>query len=79
MEVKRLVEHLDQNELHEKYQSAYKSLHGTETAPLHAYNDITRALDKKQGSSVCNGRLVFSLKTIDQNQLLDFMDVCSQR
>ena len=46
--VKRLVGHLNQNELHEKHQSAYKSLHSTETALLHVHDDITRALDNNK-------------------------------
>ena len=47
--VKSLVEHLEQNKLHVKHQSAYKSLHSTETDLLYVHNGITRALDNNKG------------------------------
>ena len=70
MPVKRLVEHLDQNELHEKHQSAYKSLHSTETALPHVYNDITWALDNNKGVVFVMLDLSAAFDTIDQNQVL---------
>ena len=72
--VKRLVVHLDQNELNEKHQSAYKSLHITETALLHVHNDITWALDNNKGVVFVMLDLSAAFDTIDQNQLLDIMD-----
>ena len=48
--VQRLVEHHDQNELYEKHQSDYKSLHSTETALLFVHNDITRSFDNNKGA-----------------------------
>ena len=72
--VKRLVEHLNQNELHEKHQSAYKSLHSTETTLLHVHNDNTWALDNNKGAVFIMLDLSADSDTIDQNQLLDIMD-----
>ena len=72
--VKRLVDHLDQNELHEKHQSAYKSLHSTETALFHVHNDITRAFDSNKAAVFVILDLSAAFDTIDQNRLLDIMD-----
>ena len=65
MAVKRLVEHLNQNELHEKHQSAYKSLHSTETTLLHVHNDITWALDNNKGAVFIMLDLSADFDTID--------------
>jgi len=44
----QLVEHLEKNELHEKFQSAYKKFHSVElTALLKVHNDIFQSLDKQ--------------------------------
>ena len=65
--MKRLVEHLDQKELHEKHQSAYKSLHSTEIALPHVHNDITRALDNNKGAVFVMLDLSAAFDTIDNN------------
>ncbi|CAB3981070.1 Hypothetical predicted protein [Paramuricea clavata] len=44
----QLNEYLVENELHEVFQSAYKSFHSTETSLLRVQNDILQSLDKKQ-------------------------------
>jgi hypothetical protein len=44
----QLNEYLVENELHEVFQSAYKSFHSTETSLLMVQNDILQSLDKKQ-------------------------------
>ena len=41
----RLISYLDENNLHEPFQSAYKRYHSCETALIRAQNDILRALD----------------------------------
>ena len=44
----QLQAHLARNDIDEKFQSAYKSLHSTETATLHVQNDILRLIDDKK-------------------------------
>ena len=43
----QLVNHLEKNGLTEKYQSAYKTYHSTETALLCVQNDVLKAIDNK--------------------------------
>ena len=45
---KRMVEHKDSNNLYEKFQSAYRKCHSTETALIRIQNDLLLALDSKQ-------------------------------
>ena len=72
--VSRLIEHLDQNNLHEEHQSAYKALHSTKTALLRVHNDISHALDDKKAVLFVMLDLSAAFDTIDQNQLLDVME-----
>ena len=44
----QLNEYLVKNELHEVFQSAYKSFHSTETSLLRVQNDMLQSLDKKE-------------------------------
>ena len=44
----QLIAHLEKNDLLEKFQSAYKPLHSTETALLRVSNDILQAIDGQQ-------------------------------
>ena len=44
----QLSEYLVNNELHEVFQSSYKSFHSTETSLLRVQNDILQSLDKKE-------------------------------
>ena len=46
--VRRLIDHLTLNGLHEEYQSAYKMLHSTETALLRVQQEISSELDKNR-------------------------------
>ena len=41
----RVSEHIDNNELHRKFQSAYKTCHSTETALLRIKSDIMQAIE----------------------------------
>ena len=41
----QLVQYIDDNNLDEKLQSAYKKLHSTETALLRVHDDILRTVD----------------------------------
>ena len=42
----QLVQYIDDNNLDEKLQSAYKKLHSTETALLRVHDDILRTVDR---------------------------------
>ena len=43
----QLTNHLRDNDLEESLQSAYKTLHSTETALVKAHNDIVSAIDNQ--------------------------------
>ena len=45
----RLIDHVSRNNLQEKFQSAYKPNHSTETTLMRIQNDILVTLDKKRG------------------------------
>jgi exonuclease III len=47
---KRLEQHIDNHELHDALQSAYRVCHSTETAMLRVHHDIVSALDQKCSS-----------------------------
>ena len=45
----KLIDHVSRNNLQEKFQSAYKPNHSTETALMRIQNDILMTLDNKRG------------------------------
>ncbi|XP_072039764.1 uncharacterized protein [Amphiura filiformis] len=61
----RLTEHLNQNNLNESFQSAYKPLHSTETALLRVKNDIASAIDNKNAVFLVMLDLSAAFDTID--------------
>jgi len=67
---KRLLDHKDQNSLHEMMQSAYRKNHSTETALVRIQNDILRDIDAKQ----CVGLVLLDMSaafdTVDHTILL---------
>ena len=65
-----LNEYLETYNLLEKYQSAYKKFHGTETAILKVQNDILRKLDNKHAVFLVLLDLSAAFDTIDHNILL---------
>jgi hypothetical protein len=67
----RVKEHMDVNGLHEIFQSAYKSLHSTETALLRVQDDILCALDNKKCVLLVLLDLSAAFDTIDHNILID--------
>ena len=71
--VQRLVNHLEKNALLEEYQSAYRTLHSTETALLRVYHDITSALDNNFSVLFAMLDLSAAFDTIDQVQLLQVL------
>ena len=64
-------EHIDSNNLIQKFQSAYRSGHSTETALLRVKNDIVRAVDNQQAVFVVLLDLSAAFDTIDHNLLLN--------
>ena len=68
--LKRLLDHLDRNNLHEIYQSAYKENHSTETALLKVFSDICSSLDDKNLCLLTMYDLSAAFDTIDHDILL---------
>ena len=66
----QLLEHMTKNPLNESLQSAYRQMHSTETALLHAQNDLLRVMDNKQGVIHVLLDLSAAFGTIDHNVLL---------
>ena len=58
---KRLVSHMQDNGMVEKFQSAYKANHSTETALLRVYNDMLISIDPSDTSDTSIIRLIVSL------------------
>ena len=69
----QLLNHMTVNNLHDKYQSAYKQFHSTETALLRVQNDILRALDQRSGVYLALLDLSAAFDTVDHNLLLNFL------
>jgi hypothetical protein len=67
----RVREHMDINDLHENFQSAYKSLHSTETALLRVQDDILCALDNKKCVLLVLLDLSAAFDTIDHKVLIN--------
>ena len=66
----QLHKHLDQHDLLDKYQSAYRKGHSTETALLRVQNDVTLALDKGHSVVLIMLDLSAAFDTIDHQSLL---------
>ena len=71
--VRRLLDHLTLNGLHEEYQSAYKMLHSTETALLRVQHDIASVLDKNRAMLFVMLDLSSTFDTIDHEHLLTLL------
>ena len=71
--VHRLTEHLTTNGLHEEYQSAYKTLHSTETALLRVKHDIAGALDRNHAMMFVMLNLSAAFDTIDHAHLFKLL------
>ena len=61
------------NGLHEDYQSAYKTLHSTETAMLRVKHDIAGALDRNHAMMVVTLDLSAAFDTIDHAHLFKLL------
>ena len=71
--VRRLLDHLTLNGLHEEYQSAYKMLHSTETALLRVQHDIASELDKNHAMLFVMLDLSSAFDAIDHEHLLTLL------
>ncbi|CAB3989706.1 Hypothetical predicted protein, partial [Paramuricea clavata] len=66
----QLTDYLTENHLHEKFQSAYKPCHSTETALLRVQNDILQALDNGDSVILVLLDLSAAFDTVDHLMLL---------
>ena len=66
----QVVQYIDDNNLNEKFQSAYKKLHGTETALLKVHDDILRAVDRGCTVVLLLLDLSAAFDTVDHSLLL---------
>lgn len=69
----RLLDHMKENGLLDRMQSAYRSGHSTETALLKVYNDITRSIDNGNGVYLILLDLSAAFDTVDHQILLSFL------
>jgi hypothetical protein len=67
----RLKEHMDMNALNEILQSAYKTLHSTESALLKVQDDILQALDQKKVAVLVLLDLSAAFDTVDHQVLIE--------
>ena len=70
----RLVEHMRRNTIMEKFQSAYKAHHSTETALLSVYNDVMFNIDRGNGTLLVLLDLSAAFNTIDHQILLHILE-----
>ena len=69
----RLIDHVSRNNLQEKFQSAYKPNHSTETALMRIQNDILMILDNKRSVLLFLLDLPAPFDTVDHTLLLAHM------
>jgi hypothetical protein len=67
---RRLLNHVSTNNLHERFQSAYRPQHSTETALVMVQNNILEALDNHQGVILVLLDLSAAFDTVDHALLL---------
>ena len=67
----RLLDHMEQHNLHETMQSAYKKHHSTETALIRVHNDILSCMDRKCGVLLVLLDLSAAFDTIDHSILFE--------
>ena len=72
----QVTKHMDDNNLHEIFQSAYKPLHSTETAMLRVKNDILCALDEGNAVLLVCLDLSAAFDTVDHAILLERLEKC---
>ena len=67
----QLIEHLKFNNLYDKFQSAYRTFHSTETALLRVKNDVLNAMDNRNVMLLLLLDLSAAFDTIDHSILLN--------
>ena len=67
----RLVSHMQDNGMVEKFQSAYKANHSTETALLRVYNDMLISIDQGGGATLVLLDLSSAFDTINHEVLFN--------
>ena len=70
----RLVKHMTQNTIMEKFQSAYKGHHSTDTALLRVYNDIMFNIDRGNGTLLVLLDLSAAFDTIDHQIVFHILE-----
>ena len=71
---RRLFAHLQDNEIMEKFQSAYKTKHSTETALLRVYNDVMLCIDQGKGCILVLLDLSAAFDTVDHAVLFNLLE-----
>ena len=71
----RLNDHLINNNLYEKMQSAYRTCHSTETALIKVHSDILQAIDNRKGVILVLLDLSAAFDTIDHNILISRLHI----
>jgi hypothetical protein len=69
----RIQEHCSTNRISNKFQSAYKQYHSTETALLRVHNDVLHAVDSDGGAILVLLDLSAAFDTLDHQMLLDHL------
>ena len=69
----QLLEHMKNNDILDKLQSAYKQGHSTETALLRVHNDIVNIVDQGKCAFLVLLDLSAAFDTVDHNILLSFL------
>ena len=70
----RIISHIENNAIVDKFQSAYKCGHSTETALLRVYSDIMTTIGKGNGSFLVLLDLSAVFGTIDHSNLFDILE-----
>ena len=70
----QLIAHLTANNLYDKFQSAYRAMHSTETALLRVQNDLLQAVDSQGGAILVLLDLSAAFDTIDHAALLHALE-----
>ena len=66
---KQLADYVNDNNLSEVFQSAYRSNHSAETAPIRVYNDIAPSIDNRRSVIFVLLDLSATFDTVDHRLL----------
>ena len=70
----RIISHIENNVIIDKFQSAYKCGHSKETALLRVYSDIVTTIGKGNGSFLVLVNLSAAFDTIDHSNLFNILE-----